>query len=239
MFNLRWLGQGGFLITLGDKVLCIDPYLSNSVLKLDGFERLLPLPIEPSELNADMIITTHDHMDHLDEETLNFTDYEKTLYAGPESCIKHFKEMGIEEKNLVGFNLGNSVKLGEAVIEAVFADHTSVDSIGVVLKYKGVTIYFVGDSLYNESLLKVKKYNPDILITCINGKLGNMNYLEAAKLAKELEVKVAIPCHYGMFAENTEDPKNFKDALNCSTVRYFEMEFNKEYGILDILNLGQ
>ena len=51
MFTFKWLGQGGFELTLGDKRVIIDPYLSDSVIKLDGFARLLPLPVKPEELS--------------------------------------------------------------------------------------------------------------------------------------------------------------------------------------------
>jgi len=233
-FDLTWIGQGGFILTLGDKKLCVDPYLSNSVMKLDNFDRLLPIPVEPKDLKVDMIVTTHDHMDHLDEETLKDTDWDNIKYAGPDSCIRHFKAMGIPEGNLVPLNIGQSVKLGDAVLHGVYAKHTR-DSIGVVVEYRGVVMYLVGDSNYDERLAEAKKFNPDILITCINGKLGNMNFDEAATLAKQLKVKAAVPCHYGMFAENTEDPLNFKKALEGSGIAYVELEFNKTYPVDEIL----
>ena len=39
MFSFKWLGQGGFDIALGDKRVIIDPYLSDSVSRTDGFKR--------------------------------------------------------------------------------------------------------------------------------------------------------------------------------------------------------
>lgn len=235
MFKLKWIGQGGYIITLGSKILCIDPYLSNSVLGLDGFNRLVPIPIMPRNLNVDMIIATHDHMDHLDEETLKYTNYNDIFYAGPDSCIRHFKLLGIKEEKLITLNIGDSISLGDAKITAVYADHI-IDSIGVIVDYNDITIYFVGDSLFNERLFEVKKFDVDIIVTCINGKLGNMNYVEAAQLTKGLQVKVGIPCHYGMFAENTENPKKYEKELFCSEVAYLELESNKDYDIDEIIS---
>lgn len=233
-FRITWIGQGGFVFHLGDKTLCVDPYLSNSVANVDGFERMVPIPFKPEDLKADMIICTHDHMDHLDEETVKYTDFSRILYAGPDSCLKHYRAIGIPDQRLISLNRDESIGLGDAVIYGVYAAHTQ-DSIGVVLKYRGITCYVVGDSIYDERLLGAGKYKPDILLCCINGKLGNMNYLEAVRLARELGVKVAVPCHYGMFKENTEDPDKFLDELRRNGVGGFKMEYNRTYCVKDIL----
>lgn len=233
-YSITWIGQGGYIFVLGEKVLCIDPYLSDSVKKLSGFERLVPPPIAPEELKCDMIVATHDHIDHLDEETISNLKGWDMSFAGPTSCVEHFKRIGIPDRQIVTLNKGESIVLGSAVIYGVHAEHTG-DSIGVVVEYDGCVIYVTGDSLYDEQLLDVRKYNPDIAIVCINGKLGNMGYEDAAALVRGLRVKVAIPSHYGMFAENTEDPANFHEALKGSSVRFHELEYNRKYTISDIL----
>lgn len=235
LFKLRWIGQNGFILTLGNKTLCIDPFLSNSVFKFDGYNRVIPAPMSPSELNVDVIATTHDHVDHLDPDTLEYINCNKTFYLGPTSCVEHFKLLGIKEEKIIELNAGNSTKLNDAVITAVYADHYK-DSIGIIVNYNDTNIYFVGDSLFNERLFEVKNFNIDIIVTCINGKLGNMNYIEAAKLSKEINPKVGIPCHYGMFVENTEDPAKYKEELKNSDIKYFELEFNKTYNVEDILS---
>jgi len=233
-FTIRWIGQSGYILDFGDKKLCIDPYLSNSCAKGGKWERLAPVPIEPAKLDVDMVVCSHDHADHVDEETLAHTDTSRIVYAGPDSCVAHFKRIGISEKNTVTLNVGDATRLGDATISAVFAEH-SKDSIGMVVRYRGVTMYFVGDSLFSERLVEVRTYSPDILVTCINGKLGNMNYGEAAGLATGLGVKVAIPAHYGMFADNTEDPKNFERELDGSGVKVFELPFDVPCALDDIL----
>lgn len=225
-FKITWLGQGGFLFEVGNKTVCVDPYLSDSVEKAEGLARLVPIPVKPEELRVDMIVTTHNHLDHLDRDTLMHTDKRNTRYSGPDSCIAEFRKLGVPENKLSVLNRGQSLALGETMINAVYAEHTR-DSIGVVISHEGVTLYLTGDSLYSERLLEAARHRPDILICCINGKLGNMDYNDAAKLAGQLGVKVAVPCHYGMFAKNTEDPLNFKKALEKYKTVYRELEFNK------------
>ena len=221
--EITWIGQGGYLFKLGEKVLCVDPYLSNSMARDGAFERLLPIPIEPQELEADMIICTHDHIDHLDEATISQTDLNDILYGGPNSCLKRYRDIGIPEKNIIPINRGQAYELGQAKIHGVFAQHTE-DSIGVIVEYADARVYLVGDSLYDEKLLEAKNLNPNILICCINGRLGNMSYKEAAQLAMDLGVEVAIPSHYGMVSENTEDPNKFLDCLKGTSITGIDLE---------------
>ena len=235
LFSVTWLGQGAYLFDLGDKRLCVDPHLTDSLKRKNNWTKLIPAPVEPKDLRADIILTTHDHMDHLDEETLKYTDWQNIYYAGPGSCVAHMHRIGIPRERLHLLNAGQSINLGEAVISAVYADHME-DSIGVVVEYSGVKVYLVGDSLFNNQLAQVKKMQPDVLICCINGRLGNMNYEEAARLARILGVRVAIPSHYGMFVENTEDPEKFRVALAGGDSKYFELELNTITSLKDILS---
>ncbi|MBD3391384.1 MAG: hypothetical protein GF418_04990 [Chitinivibrionales bacterium] len=234
-FLIQWIGQGGFIVTLGDKRVAIDPYLTNSLAKGGKWERLVPPPLEPSALDVDMIVCTHDHADHVDPETIGQTDMSRIVYAGPDSCLAHFAKIGIVAKQTQVLNRGDTIEFGNAKLSGVLANHTS-DSIGVVVSSDGTTVYFTGDSTYSAELANAKTHSPDILVACINGRLGNMNFTEAATLARELGVKAAIPCHYGLFANNTEDPLNFKAALKGTGVRYFEMEYGGKYSVEDVLN---
>ena len=121
---------------------------------------------------------------------------------------------------------GESTVVGDMEITAVFAKHT-VEAFGIVLKVENTTLYFSGDTLYDERLFEISEYQPYVAFICINGKLGNMNVEEAVRVAKKIGAKVNVPNHCGMFASNTEDPEKFTGRLKNGIV----MEFDKEYGI--------
>jgi len=205
-------------------------------MAFNGFNRIVPPPVQPKDLKVDMVLCTHNHIDHLDEETLMYTDYSSFIYSGPDTCVSKFKTLNIPAERIIALNRGGSINLGDAVIHGVFAAHTE-DSIGVVIEYKGLITYLTGDSLLDKKLLDIKRFKPDILICCINGKLGNMNCSEAAWLARELEVRTAVPCHYGMFNENTEDPQNFRKSLEGSNIKYIELKLNQVCPIHKVLEL--
>jgi L-ascorbate 6-phosphate lactonase len=118
-FALCWIGQGGFLFAGGGKTICVDSYLSNSLEKLkqqEGFRRLFPPPLEPKDLHADLVICTHNHIDHLDENTLRAVPQRRTLFAGPQSCLEHFGRLGIPWSQLVPLNAGQPVSLDQITV---------------------------------------------------------------------------------------------------------------------------
>ncbi len=216
--KIRWIGQGGYLIGDGKTEICIDPYLSDAVEKASGKKRLVKAPFSPDELRSDAVICTHDHIDHVDPDAI--VKMTKLRFFAPSDCEKRIKKCGVTD--YIPFDDGDKISVGDFEIEAVYADHTTEMAIGVLIRHSGVTVYITGDTYYNERLIRD---GVDIFIVCINGKLGNMSVDEAIRLTNEINPKIAIPSHYGMFAENTEDPKRFTSAL----VNGVELEYNTEY----------
>ena len=68
---IRFLGQSGYVLKTGSSEIIIDPYLSDSVNRVAGRPRLLPIPINPSGISCNAVICTHDHLDHLDPDTVS------------------------------------------------------------------------------------------------------------------------------------------------------------------------
>ena len=129
-------------------------------------------------------------------------------------------------KNAAALNAGDSIQIGNFNITAVFADHT-VEAFGLILKAEGKTLYFSGDTLFNEKLFEIADYKPDYTFICINGRLGNMNVKEALITAEKIGAAVNIPNHYDMFESNSENPALFTDNIKGGKT----LEFNKEYTV--------
>ena len=182
----------------------------------------------PEELKSDVIICTHNHLDHVDIDAIPLMKKGNMLFLAPSDAKNQLVECGVTK--FKEFDEGATEKIGDFEFTAVFADHT-VPAIGVIVKHSRITMYFSGDTEYNEKLEELAKYNIDIMFICINGKLGNMNVDEAVKLTKIINPKVGIPTHYGMFESNTENPENYTSKLDCG----FEMKHNTEYDVLEVL----
>ena len=228
MLKIKWIGQSGYILSGGNTTICIDPYLSDVVNRIAKRPRMIKAPFLPEELKSDIVICTHNHLDHVDTDAILRMKKENVLFLAPQDAEKTLFACGVIHYS--PFDEGTTVKIGDFEIEAVFADHT-VPAIGVIIKYGGVTLYFSGDTEYNEKLAVLKEYSVDIMCICINGKLGNMNVDEAVKLTKIIQPKVGIPTHYGMFASNTENPEKYTEKLACG----FIMEYNKTYSVEEMI----
>ena len=226
--KIRWIGQSGYILSDGKTEICIDPYLSDVVNRVANRPRMVEAPIWPEELKSDVVICTHNHLDHVDIDAIPLMKKDNMLFLAPSDAKIQLVECGVSK--FKEFDEGTTVKIGDFELTAVFADHT-VPAVGVIVKHSGITMYFSGDTEYNEKLKELKKYNIDVMFICINGKLGNMNVEQAIKLTEIINPKVGVPTHYGMFESNTENPENYTSRLKCG----FEMKYNKTYNVTDIL----
>ena len=222
MLKIKWIGQSGYILADGKTEVCIDPYLSDVVNRVAQRPRMVEAPFLPKELKSDVVICTHNHLDHVDIDAIPQMKKDKMLFLAPSDAKATLFECGVTKYK--EFNEGDKYSVGDFELEAVFADHT-VPAVGVIVKHNGITMYFSGDTEYNEKLEELKEYNIDIMFICINGKLGNMNVEEAARLADIISPKTAVPNHYGMFESNTENPEKF------DVPQKFIMEYNKEYEV--------
>ena len=225
--KIRWIGQSGYVIKTAHVEIFIDPYLSDVVNRIANRPRLVKTPIIPSDIKADVVVCTHDHLDHLDVDAIEEMDRDLFFATTMEGSGK-LKEMGFSRVKTL--KVGDKIQVNDVEIQAVYAAHT-VEAFGVLLRAEGKSLYFSGDTLYDEGLCEVASHNPDITFICINGKLGNMNVDEAVLMAKKIGAIVNVPNHYGMFASNTEDPENFTKQIDNG----FIMEFDLEYDLQDIL----
>ena len=232
--DIRWLGQGGYLLDDGITQLAIDPFCGEAK---NNTRRLYPSTVEKGSVHVDSVIVTHPHWDHFDLQTYEEYVIPKEMIAPP-SCIRL-----LETSHLAG-NIKSAVIMrnevftrGAFTIRAVMADHDG-DSMGVVIDYCGTRLYFTGDTLFTPRFLKNNcNLKPDILFVCINGKGDCLSLTEAALYARILEAKVAVPNHYDMISNNNEDPMQFVDELKLISpkTRGFVMERGIVYRVQKLM----
>jgi L-ascorbate metabolism protein UlaG (beta-lactamase superfamily) len=213
-FAINWIGQGGFVFKLPqESIICIDPYLSNCVERFEGLgmRRMWFNSFPIHKFNPDIVICTHNHLDHTDPETLPLiAAYSKALFLAPSESYSYMKKMNIDINRLKKFNQGEEYQGQDFKVRAVYAKHTK-DSIGIILELENIKIYITGDTEESEKLYDLRDEGIDIVIACINGKLGNLDALQACLLAQKLDAKVIIPMHYGLMPGNTVDIAEFID----------------------------
>ncbi len=136
---------------------------------------------------------------------------------------------GIEGSRIQPVWLQREVGHRDITIQGTFAaptDDSDLNRMGFLLTFADrLKIYITGDTDHSELLASVAKDSPQVLIPCINGNLNNLSHWEAAELAGWIEPKLAIPCHYDMFPDNSIDPRQFRASLKIKapTVEYLEL----------------
>ncbi len=200
--KITWLGQAGLLLETDEATVMIDPYLSDSVGSIDPKKRRR-VPVKESlfSLRPDMLLFTHDHLDHFDPETaLAFLagEQEKTVLC-PTSVWKNVRQNG-GSNNYVCFDVGTEWSERGLHIAAVRAVHSDPYAIGFVITERatGMCIYITGDTLYSPSLLDSLPSALYAIFLPINGVGNNMNAEDAARLARASGAKFAVPLHVGM-----------------------------------------
>ena len=69
--KITYLGQAGLLFEVGEMKVMVDPYLSDSVEKVEpANRRRIPVETKWLEVRPDVLIFTHNHLDHYDPETV-------------------------------------------------------------------------------------------------------------------------------------------------------------------------
>ncbi len=218
--KVTWLTQAGLLFENGNITVMADPYLTDSVAKtIPQNARRIPADERYLTAEPDVLLITHDHIDHLDMETvapiLNNAKKPVTVMA-PERAYHRVSALG-GPHNYVMMNPHSVWSERGMTFYAVHAEHSDRTAVGFILDDGERTYYVSGDTLFNydviDEVLELVEDGVDFAFLPINGKGNNMNAKDAADFAFEIDAKRAVPVHYGLFDDITPDSFDFDDVL--------------------------
>ncbi len=222
--TVTWLGQGSLLFETADAKILVDPYFSNSVEKVNPKNyRRTPINDACFDLSPDMMIFTHDHLDHFDPETASrfLAKNEKSMTVlSPTSVWGKARQYG-GIHNYVAFDAGTEWTEYGIRVKAIQAIHSDAFAIGVLIEdlADGKKYYVTGDTLYNPKVFAELDTDIFAVFLPINGVGNNMNATDAARFAAKTGAKYAVPIHFGMFDEI--DPHIF-DAKNRTIPKAYQ-----------------
>lgn len=231
-----WLGQSGYVLKTPDVTVYIDPYLSEHLTrKYASTEkphvRMTKAPLRGSDAtNADIVISTHRHSDHMDPGTIPdlLRASPEARYVIPRAHKQHVLGWDVAEERLVLANVDEPLDLAGLELMPIPAAHEEFDEIagigypymGFVIRLNGLTIYHSGDTVPYPGLVeRLHGACLDAAFLPINGRdarrhaigtPGNCSIEEALCIARVADIPLLVPHHYDMFTFNTVNVEDFK-----------------------------
>jgi L-ascorbate metabolism protein UlaG (beta-lactamase superfamily) len=182
--KITFVGHGTLMFTFKNLVIHVDPW---SVVA--DYSKLP---------DADIILLTHNHTDHLDPKALGQITTDKTTLIYTQQCADTHPG-GIVMRN------GMTRNVKGLTIEAVPAycliprtdprakPHTKGECNGYILTFGDKRVYVVSETENIPELKAIK--NIDIAFVAMDG-IFNMTPVEAIDAVKAFRPKVVYPCHY-------------------------------------------
>ncbi|MCZ4223906.1 metal-dependent hydrolase [Pedobacter rhodius] len=201
--NLTYYGQSCFLIEADGKKFLFDPFIKPNPLAKD---------IDTSKIEADYILISHGHGDHVADLVELAKQTNAEVFAMVE-VAKWIKEQGVEKVTDINFG---TQELSFGKLRTVWAVHSSSNPdgsyggnpAGFVLNLMGKQIYFAGDTaLTVEMKLLAELHNLDYAILPIGGHY-TMGVDDAVIAAKYIDCEKIVGVHYNTFPPisiDTED----------------------------------
>ena len=197
-------------------------YVGHSCFSLEGSKKVLidPMPAEAADVDADLVLVTHGHGDHLGITV----DLKKPTVAIHE-LARYLSKKGVPA---TGMGIGGMVVIDGVKVSMVPAVHSSsveengVDlymgtAAGFVVEMDGIVVYHAGDTaLFSDMRLIHDLYHPDVALLPVGGHY-TMGPAEAMMAAEFIGAPLVIPMHYNTFPAIEQDLTEFEHAIESTT----------------------
>ncbi|MDO4575102.1 MAG: metal-dependent hydrolase [Planctomycetia bacterium] len=210
--NLQFLGHNAWLLSVDEYRILVDPFLT-------GNPRAA---ISADDVQADCILVTHGHGDHLGD-TVALSKRTKATVVAMVKTASWLEKNGV--KSCQGLNYGGSVTLDGNVVKMVPAWHTSTLPDGtngglpcgfVVRTRNGKNVYFAGDTCLFGDMQLLRRYPIDLACLPIGGHY-TMDPEDALLAVKFLQPRVVIPCHYDTWPVIAQDAEAWCKRVEAET----------------------
>jgi L-ascorbate metabolism protein UlaG (beta-lactamase superfamily) len=205
MDRLKYIGHATTLLRLNDVSILTDPMLRGG---LGPLRRQGPAPDAGIARDADLVLISHLHRDHLDLPSLRRIPATTPVVA-PRGAGEWISKGGAEE--ITEMEAGNRVQLGRLELTAVRAKHNGyrdrkrggpIEPLGYLIRCGGPTVYFAGDTDLFPEMAEMGDIDLALLPVWGWGPSVGEGHLDPERAAEALELirpRLAVPIHWGTF----------------------------------------
>lgn len=216
--SLWRLGHSTILLKLAGKFWLTDPVFAEraSPLSFMGPKRFQPAPISRENLpEIEAVILSHDHYDHLDQETVLAIEPKVKHYLAPLGVGDRLISWGIPANKVQQLDWWQEIQVGDLRLVATPARHFSGRSLtdrnktlwaSWVLIAPQARMFFGGDSGYFSGFKLIgERFGPFDLTLLENGAYDqswpdiHMQPEQTLQAHLDLKGKVLLPIHNGTF----------------------------------------
>ncbi len=210
--NVTWLGHGSWSIQTPQAKILLDPFLDDSPTA----------PIKAADAEADFILVSHGHFDHVADVASIANRTGATVVANFEISQWLTNKHGVA--NTTGMNLGGNVSLPFGTVKMTVAWHSSQlpdgsdggNPGGFLLTLTDGTIYFACDTALFSDMKLIGDAGIDIAVVPI-GDLFTMGPEDAVEAIKLIRPKCAVPAHYNTWPPIEQDVTTWAEMVKEHT----------------------
>jgi L-ascorbate metabolism protein UlaG (beta-lactamase superfamily) len=201
--------------------------IAHDTFKIKGSKTIFTDPFKVTNRDeADIVLLSHEHFDHLSLDDLNKVLYPGTTIIASPLCKEGLK--GVKTKETRFLDPGGKISVGKVEIGAVPAYNVNKfkspgepfhpkdqKGLGFIITMDGTRIYYAGDT---DFIPEMNDIAVDIALLPVSGTYV-MTAEEAAEASLAIHPKIAVPMHYGAIVGSEADATKFK-----SLVKHCEVE---------------
>lgn len=210
--QIRWLGHASWEIKTGDAVVLLDPFLDDNP----------SAPCKAADLDADFILVSHGHFDHVADVASIANRTGATVVAIYEIAEWFGGKHSVE--NTVGMNIGGGVSLSFGRVQMTPALHSSQlpdgssggAPAGFVIEAEGKRVYFACDTALFGDMQLIGARGLDLAVVPI-GDLFTMGPEDAIAATKLLKPKQVAATHFNTWPPIEQDVAAWAERVSAET----------------------